>query len=105
MVEQHLAKERPGLCFFRDDRDNLVVIGGQELSEGSEVVFHPDAAYRPLGTDRSGNIFLTEDEARGLEHDLINLFSRYLNLWHSDAQVRREHLFLYAFAPAPAGEQ
>ena len=104
MVKQHLEKERSGHCFFRDDRDNLILIGGQELPEGV-IVFHPDVAYRPLGTDRYGNIFLTEDEARGLEHDLIELFSRYLKLWHSDAQVRREHLFLYAFAPAPAGEQ
>ncbi len=103
MVEQHLT-ERSGQCVFRDDHDNLVVIGGRELSEGA-IVFHPDVSHPPLGTDRFGNIFLTGEEARGLERELVELFGRYLKLWHSDAQVRREHLFLYAFAPAPAGEK
>lgn len=104
MAEQYLTRERAGQCIFRDDRDSLVSLGGQELPE-SEIVFHPDAAYRPLGTDRFGNIFLTEDEAQGLKRELVELFSRYLKLWHSDAQVRREHLFLYAFAPAPSDEK
>ncbi len=103
MVEQHLARERAGQCIFRDDRDNLVVLGGQELPDNLEIVFHPDTLQRPLGTDRFGNIFLTEAEARGLEVELIELFGRYLQLWHSDAQVRCEHLFLYAFAPLPSG--
>lgn len=105
MAEQYLMKERAGQCIFRDDRSNFVSLGGRELPENDEIVFHPDAAYRPLGTDRYGNIFLTEDEARGLESELVELFSRYLTLWHSDAQARREHLFLYAFAPAPRGEK
>lgn len=105
MAEQHLTRERAGQCVFRDDRNNLVSIGGRELAEDTEIVFHPDASYRPLGTDRFGNIFLAEDEARALERELIDLFSRYLKLWHSDAQARREHLFLYAFAPAPGSEK
>jgi hypothetical protein len=104
MAEQHLMRERAGQCIFRDDRGNFVSLGGREVSESAEIVFHPDASYRPLGSDRYGNIFLTEAEARELEHELVELFARYLNLWHSDAQVRREHLFLYAFAPAPSGE-
>lgn len=104
MVEQDLAREVAGQCIFRDECDNLVSLGGRELSGGSEIVFHPDAHQKPLGSDRFGNIFLTETEARGLERELVELFGRYLQLWHSDTQVRREHLFLYAFAPAPAGE-
>jgi len=48
---------------------------------------------------------LTEDEARGLERELVELFSRYLTLWHANAQARREHLFLYAFVPAPRSEK
>lgn len=105
MAEQHLTRERAGQGIFRDDRDNLVSLGGRELAEDAEIVFHPDAAHRPLGTDRFGNIFLTEDEAWALERELNDLFSRYLKLWYSDAQERREHLFLYAFAPAPGGEK
>jgi hypothetical protein len=104
MAERHLARERAGQCIFRDDRGNFVSLGGRELPKSSEIVFHPDASYRPLGSDRYGNIFLTEAEARRLEGELVELFARYLGLWHSDAQVRREHLFLYAFAPAPSGK-
>jgi hypothetical protein len=100
MAERYLTRERAGQCVFRDDSGHLISLGGRELPESAEIVFHPDADQRPLGTDRYGNIFLTEDEARALEHDLVELFGRYLKLWHSDAQVRREHLFLYAFVPA-----
>lgn len=105
MAEQYLTRERAGQCIFRDDRDNLTSLGGQELLEDKEIVFHPDAFQRPLGTDRFGNIFLTEAEAQNLERELVELFGRYLQLWHADAQVRREHLFLYAFAPAPVSEK
>ncbi len=103
MAERYLEREQAGQCIFRDDEGHFVSLGGQELRESKEIVFHPDADQRPLGTDRFGNIFLTEAEAQRLERELVELFGRYLKLWHSDDKVRHEHLFLYAFVPAPKG--
>lgn len=48
-----------------------------------------------------GNIFLAKAEARRLQHELTDLFQRYLKLTHGDEITERdEYLFLYTFSSA-----
>ena len=101
MMQQERQRGRVGQCLFRDTTGDIMSFGGVELPDSHDVLFNVDDSYQPINADRMGNIFLTEVEARALQHELDNLFQRYLNLAHEDMEApKREHLFLYAFSPA-----
>ena len=100
-IKQERRRGRVGQCLFRDTTGDVMSFGGVELPDSHDILFNIDDSYQPISADRMGNIFLTGEEARRLQHELDNLFQRYLNLAHEDEDVsREEHLFLYAFSAA-----
>lgn len=100
-MKQERQRGRVGQCLFRDTTGDVMSFGGVELPNSHDVLFNVDDPYQPVNADRMGNIFLTEVEARTLQHELDSLFQRYLNLAHEDEEAsRREYLFLYALSSA-----
>ena len=98
-MKQERRRGRVGQCLFRDTTGDVMSFGGVELPDSHDVLFNVDDSYQPVNADRMGNIFLTELEARALQHELDGLFQRYLNLAHEDKGASRsEYLFLYAFS-------
>lgn len=94
---------RTGQCVFRNVEGGVSSFGAHMGSETGDIVFNLDRPDLLVGADRCGDIFLTEQQAKTLQDQLSNLFTRHLRLAQDDpveGKKRERYLFIYALAPA-----
>lgn len=91
---------RTGQCRFLDKQGRVSSYRGVEKSDGA-IEFNLEYPFRLSNTDRRGDIYLTDEEARELARELGALFDRYSG--RADTPKRRkEFMFIYALVLAPS---
>lgn len=102
LIAEGLAKAikregRTGRCEFYNEHGSISSYGCVEKAEDNAIELNYEYPFRLPNTDRRGDIFLTDDEARQLSRELNALFGRYLKLRRkSPTERRKEFTFLYA---------
>lgn len=94
---------RTGQCVFRDAEGGVSLFGAHVGTETGDIVFNLDTPDLLVGADRCGDIFLTEQQARALQDELSNLFTRHIRPAQDDPAEggrRERYLFIYTLAPA-----
>lgn len=88
---------RTGRCEFYNEHGSISSYGCVAKAEDNVIELNYEYPFRLPNTDRRGDIFLADDEARQLSRELNALFGRYLELRHTKPDERRkEFTFLYA---------
>jgi hypothetical protein len=94
---------RTGQCVFRDAEGGVSSFGAHVRVETGDIVFNLDTPDLLVGADQCGDVFLTEQQAKTLQGELSNLFTRYIRPAQdnpTDGGKRERYLFIYALAPA-----
>lgn len=101
-IAQGIAKAirregRMGRCEFLNEHGGVSSYGCVERAHDKAIELNYEYPFRLPQTDRRGDIFLTDDEARQLGEELKTLFGRYLGRRREGSTERRkEFTFLYA---------
>jgi DNA-binding MarR family transcriptional regulator len=88
---------RTGQCRYLNEQGSVSSYGCVESSDGT-LEFNREYPFRRPNTDRRGDIYLTDEEARELAQELGALFDRYLQ---NTPEGRKEFTFIYALVLSP----
>lgn len=100
IAEGFRREGRTGQCRYLDEQGRISSYGGVEKPDGA-IEFNLEYPFRLPNTDRRGDIYLTDEEARELAQELGALFDCYLG--RADTPKRRkEFAFIYALVLAPS---
>lgn len=91
---------RTGQCKFRDGRGGVASYGCVERPNQA-IEFNLDYPFRRPNTDRRGDIYLTDDEARQLGRELRGLFEQYIQLPRDRSAHLETYTFMYALVLSP----
>ena len=91
---------RTGQCWFRDGYGGVASYGCVERPD-KVIEFNLDYPYRRPNTDRRGNIYLTDEEAKQLGQELRDVFERYLQLPRTGSEHLKAYTFMYALVLSP----
>ncbi len=94
---------RTGQCVFRNAEGGVSSYGAHVGTDTGDIVFNLDTPDLLIGADQCGDVFLTEQQAKTLQDELSNLFTRHIRPAQDDTvegERRERYLFIYALAPA-----
>ena len=100
LAEGIRCEGRTGQCLFQDGREGVASYGCVERLD-QVIEFNLDYPYKRPNTDRRGDIYLTDEEARALGQELNSLFERYVQLPRSGSESLDAYTFLYALVLSP----